>query len=150
MLPRFLRPLSTSTRALSKQPKAVQAIKVNSMPVERASADRSDELIKNYERINERVTRAASKRPRTAAPVSCTRLVIEGRRDLMNAVGRSTVTSQNPRLVAVSKLKPSSDILALHEHGVRHFGENYPQELEAKAKEVRCLHPAPCTAPRAI
>lgn len=39
-------------------------------------------------------------------------------------------------MVAVSKLKPSSDILALYEHGVRHFGENYPQELEAKAKEV--------------
>lgn len=41
-----------------------------------------------------------------------------------------------PRLVAVSKLKPSSDIVALYEHGVRHFGENYPQELESKAKEV--------------
>ncbi|KAL8276151.1 hypothetical protein RQP46_011445 [Phenoliferia psychrophenolica] len=41
-----------------------------------------------------------------------------------------------PRLVAVSKLKPSSDILALYEHGVRHFGENYPQELESKSKEL--------------
>jgi hypothetical protein len=37
----------------------------------------------------------------------------------------------------VTKYKPSSDILALYEHGVRHFGENYPQELEGKAKEVR-------------
>ena len=36
----------------------------------------------------------------------------------------------------MSKLKPSSDIVALYEHGVRHFGENYPQELEAKSKEV--------------
>jgi hypothetical protein len=44
--------------------------------------------------------------------------------------------TQTPRLVAVSKLKPSSDILALYNHGVRHFGENYPQELEGKAKEV--------------
>lgn len=41
-----------------------------------------------------------------------------------------------PRLVAVSKLKPASDILALYEAGVRHFGENYPQELVDKAKEV--------------
>ncbi|KAK3944474.1 hypothetical protein QBC46DRAFT_279708 [Diplogelasinospora grovesii] len=40
------------------------------------------------------------------------------------------------RLVAVSKLKPANDILALHEHpSVRqcHFGENYAQELAQKA-----------------
>lgn len=41
--------------------------------------------------------------------------------------------------MAVSKLKPASDILALYEAGVRHFGENYPQELVDKAKEVRSL-----------
>ncbi|KAM9936434.1 hypothetical protein OXX80_004004 [Metschnikowia pulcherrima] len=40
------------------------------------------------------------------------------------------------RLVAVSKLKPSSDIMALYNHGVRHFGENYVQELIAKSKEL--------------
>ncbi|WPK25242.1 hypothetical protein PUMCH_002549 [Australozyma saopauloensis] len=39
-------------------------------------------------------------------------------------------------LVAVSKLKPSSDIQALYDHGVRHFGENYVQELVSKAKEL--------------
>lgn len=39
-------------------------------------------------------------------------------------------------LVAVSKLKPSSDIQALYDHGVRHFGENYVQELIGKAKEL--------------
>ncbi|KWU46791.1 hypothetical protein RHOSPDRAFT_15024, partial [Rhodotorula sp. JG-1b] len=39
-------------------------------------------------------------------------------------------------LVVVTKLKPSSDIQALYEHGIRHFGENYPQELEGKAKEL--------------
>lgn len=39
-------------------------------------------------------------------------------------------------LVAVSKLKPSSDIMALYNHGVRHFGENYVQELVGKAKEL--------------
>ncbi|CCE86553.1 Piso0_005049 [Millerozyma farinosa CBS 7064] len=37
-------------------------------------------------------------------------------------------------LVAVSKLKPASDIQALYDHGVRHFGENYVQELVGKAK----------------
>lgn len=45
--------------------------------------------------------------------------------------------SQKPvTLVAVSKLKPSSDIQALYDHGVRHFGENYVQELVAKSKEL--------------
>lgn len=40
------------------------------------------------------------------------------------------------RLVAVSKLKPASDIMALYDVGVRHFGENYVQELVGKAKEL--------------
>ncbi|KAK3387441.1 hypothetical protein B0H63DRAFT_493710 [Podospora didyma] len=40
------------------------------------------------------------------------------------------------RLVAVSKLKPANDILALHEAPTRqlHFGENYAQELGQKAE----------------
>ncbi|SPQ20603.1 564b715a-35e8-4474-83eb-2db41e094a14 [Thermothielavioides terrestris] len=40
------------------------------------------------------------------------------------------------RLVAVSKLKPANDILALHEAPARqlHFGENYAQELSQKAE----------------
>jgi uncharacterized pyridoxal phosphate-containing UPF0001 family protein len=37
----------------------------------------------------------------------------------------------------VSKVKPAEDILALYVAGVRHFGENYPQELADKAKIVR-------------
>lgn len=39
-------------------------------------------------------------------------------------------------LVAVSKYKPSSDILACYEQGQRDFGENYVQELVDKAQEV--------------
>ena len=40
------------------------------------------------------------------------------------------------RLVAVSKLKPANDILALHREPARHvhFGENYAQELGRKAE----------------
>lgn len=41
------------------------------------------------------------------------------------------------QLVAVSKLMPSSDIQALYDLGHRHFGENYVQELAAKARIVR-------------
>ncbi|KND94636.1 hypothetical protein TOPH_01002 [Tolypocladium ophioglossoides CBS 100239] len=42
---------------------------------------------------------------------------------------------RNIRLVAVSKLKPANDILALHQEpaGHTHFGENYAQELSQKA-----------------
>ena len=39
-------------------------------------------------------------------------------------------------LVAVSKLKPASDILELYNAGQRDFGENYVQELTAKAGEL--------------
>jgi PLP dependent protein len=39
-------------------------------------------------------------------------------------------------LVAVSKYKPSSDILACYHRGQRDFGENYVQELVDKAAEV--------------
>lgn len=39
-------------------------------------------------------------------------------------------------LVAVSKYKPMSDILACHEHGQHDFGENYVQELVEKAAQV--------------
>ncbi|KUI67045.1 hypothetical protein VM1G_03258 [Cytospora mali] len=43
---------------------------------------------------------------------------------------------RNVRLVAVSKLKPANDILALHQEPARHahFGENYAQELGQKAE----------------
>jgi len=39
-------------------------------------------------------------------------------------------------LVAVSKTKPASDILALYEMGHRDFGENYVQELAEKHKQL--------------
>ncbi|KAF9101512.1 hypothetical protein BGX29_005524 [Mortierella sp. GBA35] len=46
-------------------------------------------------------------------------------------------SAQTARLVAVSKLKPASDILAAYEKaGHRNFGENYVQELEEKSKEL--------------
>ena len=41
--------------------------------------------------------------------------------------------SKVPRLVAVSKTKPVSDILEAYRSGQRHFGENYIQELAEKS-----------------
>lgn len=53
-------------------------------------------------------------------------------------IRRASQTDASPsqvRLVAVSKLKPANDILALHNGPVNHvhFGENYAQELGQKA-----------------
>lgn len=42
-------------------------------------------------------------------------------------------SSNDVFLLAVSKLKPASDIKILYDHGVRQFGENYVQELIEKA-----------------
>lgn len=48
---------------------------------------------------------------------------------------RTLLTQLQIRMVAVSKLKPVNDILALHNspHSPAHFGENYQQELQEKA-----------------
>lgn len=47
---------------------------------------------------------------------------------------KSSKRSDDVLLLAVSKLKPASDIKILYDHGVRHFGENYVQELVEKAQ----------------
>jgi hypothetical protein len=46
------------------------------------------------------------------------------------------LTKKQVRIVAVSKLKPASDIAALHKPPAsqEHFGENYAQELTEKAQ----------------
>jgi pyridoxal phosphate enzyme (YggS family) len=45
-------------------------------------------------------------------------------------------SERNVTLVAVSKTKPVSDIMALYELGHRDFGENYVQELVQKQEEL--------------
>ena len=52
-------------------------------------------------------------------------------------VEASSLPNISPTLVAVSKLKPASDILACYNAGQLDFGENYVQELEEKAQIVR-------------
>jgi hypothetical protein len=47
---------------------------------------------------------------------------------------------QKPRLIAVSKTKPASAVLAAYQAGQRDFGENYLQELVSKATELAALH----------
>ncbi|KAK4939129.1 hypothetical protein LTR10_020523 [Elasticomyces elasticus] len=55
---------------------------------------------------------------------------------ISSALSSQSSRSSPPRLVAVSKLKPASDILALHNPPTSHshFGENYVQELLEKSK----------------
>ncbi|KAL0576835.1 hypothetical protein V5O48_005132 [Marasmius crinis-equi] len=62
--------------------------------------------------------------------------VEELRENLAEIRGRvSAASGSSPRaLVAVSKYKPASDILACYEDGQRDFGENYVQELVDKSK----------------
>lgn len=58
----------------------------------------------------------------------------------------SASLSRQPTLVAVSKYKPASDVLACFESGKQlDFGENYVQELVEKAAVVRSNNVALCT-----
>lgn len=43
---------------------------------------------------------------------------------------------RQPILIAVSKRMPVTDIQIAYDAGLRHFGENYVQELEQKASQV--------------
>lgn len=59
-------------------------------------------------------------------------------KERLAAAVSASASAQSVRLVAVSKLKPANDILALHQPGAGqegqvHFGENYAQELRDKA-----------------
>lgn len=103
------------------------------MAIKQPTESRSAELISAFDRISHQVDAAATEAGR-----------VEGDKVRLAVLHHLvmpllTLYLSQPRLVAVSKLKPSSYILALYEHGVRHFGENYPQELVDKAKEVRLL-----------
>ena len=60
--------------------------------------------------------------------------------EIRQRVGAASTKAATPRtspvLVAVSKYKPASDILACYDDGQRDFGENYVQELVDKAAQV--------------
>lgn len=59
--------------------------------------------------------------------------------EIRERVHQASSPSSNTTLVAVSKYKPASDILACYECGQRDFGENYVNELEEKAQQVRSV-----------
>ena len=55
---------------------------------------------------------------------------------LAEAARRAGRPPEEITLVAVSKVKSASDILAAYAAGQRHFGESYVQEFEAKSREL--------------
>jgi hypothetical protein len=61
------------------------------------------------------------------------------RERIARAAARAGRSAGEISLVAVSKVKPASDILAAYEAGQRHFGENYVQEFQGKAAGLREL-----------
>ena len=63
------------------------------------------------------------------------KLLVENFAHVNQAVQKAS-NGRKVRLIAVSKLKPANDILALHESDHRHadFGENYAQELTEKSQ----------------
>lgn len=63
----------------------------------------------------------------------------EVRERIAQAAARAGRGADEITLVAVSKVKPASDIVAAYEAGQRHFGENYVQEFQDKAARLGAL-----------
>lgn len=61
-------------------------------------------------------------------------IVMYLRQSKIQIVGNRTFYNYQARLVAVSKLKPVTDIRLAYELGQRHFGENYVRILLKKKK----------------
>jgi PLP dependent protein len=64
---------------------------------------------------------------------------VEGMKSVVKSIEnliKSKNIPQTVRLVAVSKTKPSSQILEIYKMGHLHFGENYIQEICEKSIEL--------------
>jgi len=86
-----------------------------------ASSTRTTTLLTNLSAVTSRISAAAASAASTSTSSAST---------------IKTAQQPQPRLIAVSKLKPASDILALHSPPTSHlhFGENYLQELLEKSR----------------
>ncbi len=95
--------------------------------------DRAEELKENIERVQKEVEQAAASGSRPSGLAAVTIQISS----ICITVSHSLILLLlQPRLVAVSKLKPASDIQALYDAGYRHFGENYIQEMVDKAEAL--------------
>lgn len=75
--------------------------------------------------------------------------VVEGLQEVREKIKAATLKSPQgkagfePRLVAVSKIKPKELIIAAYNVGQRHFGENYVQELVEKSHDTEIQEVCP-------
>ncbi|KAH9481141.1 Pyridoxal phosphate homeostasis protein [Psilocybe cubensis] len=60
--------------------------------------------------------------------------LLESLAEVRARIQAASLPARSPTLVAVSKVKPASDIIACYKHGQLDFGENYVKELEEKAR----------------
>jgi len=76
---------------------------------------------------------------RAVSPVSLPDCLREVRSRIERACARSRRDVSSVTLIAVTKVFPASVIREAYDAGLREFGENYVQEFESKAPEVRDL-----------
>lgn len=103
---------------------------------------RAQALLSQLQEVRQRVAAAAKGRP--VRPCCCRHTHTHTHTSKGPTTNQLNKKKKKVRLVAVSKLKPANDILALHQpppsvvqgQGISphvHFGENYAQELASKA-----------------
>lgn len=100
---------------LSHLPRRTHFVRLKTTMALTTSPERASELLECLAEIKARVQRASTS-------------------------SLSSPNTPNPTLIAVSKYKPPSDILACFENGQIDFGENYVQELVDKAEQVSGIH----------
>src|ERR1700730_13301041 len=76
---------------------------------------------------------------RSVNSVSVRERLAEVRDRVERAAARAGRDASTITLIAVTKVFPASVIRGAHEAGLRDFGENYVQEFESKAPELRDL-----------
>ena len=59
------------------------------------------------------------------------------KKEIQSRISELNYQNYNPKIIAVCKTFPISEILPLINHGHLHFGENKVQEAEAKWKEIK-------------
>lgn len=116
-------PISTTTHDHDHDSNPAMKLPTN-IPI---NAQRASTLISNLSHVQSRIAAAVSSLPESS-PSPDTPVNVQD--------PHHSRTRRPPRLVAVSKLKPASDILALHNPPTSqaHFGENYVQELSEKSR----------------
>ena len=109
-------------------------LKLSLHPISNLTLQSWNKLIISDHRTNLYSTKMSEQT--TAASPERTAELFASLAEVRSRVKASSLPTISPTLVAVSKLKPASDILASYEAGHLDFGENYVQELEEKARIV--------------